>query len=133
MTAVIGIDPGSEKCGIAVVEKKKGILLKDVVHTAAVLSLVNEYMESYKIKAVIIGNGTGGKAMKTKLAASLAAGTPLVCVDEYRTTDMARKRYWQDNPPKGWRKCLPVSFQVPPVPVDDYAAVIMAERYLNSI
>ena len=56
----------------------------------------------------------------------------LEVVDEYYTTQLARKEYWQARPPKGWRRLLPVSMQVPPEPVDDFVAVLLAQRYLNS-
>ena len=51
--------------------------------------------------------------------------------DEYRTTEMAKGEYWKANPPKGWRRLLPVTMQVPPVPVDDFVAVILGRRYLK--
>ena len=51
-------------------------------------------------------------------------------VNEYRTTDEAKKRYWQENPPKGIRRLIPRGMLVPPVPVDDFAAVIIGEKYL---
>ncbi|HKM17981.1 MAG TPA: pre-16S rRNA-processing nuclease YqgF, partial [Limnochordia bacterium] len=35
------------------------------------------------------------------------------------------------HPPRGWRRLLPVSLQTPPVPIDDYVAVILAQRYLD--
>jgi hypothetical protein len=50
--------------------------------------------------------------------------------DEYRTTELAKGEYWKANPPKGWRRLIPVTMQVPPVPVDDFVAVILARRFL---
>ena len=35
------------------------------------------------------------------------------------------------NPPRGWRRLLPVSMQMPPEPYDDYVAVILAQRFLR--
>jgi hypothetical protein len=55
----------------------------------------------------------------------------LKVVDEYRTTEEAKKLYWQVNPPKGWRRFLPVTMQVPPEPVDDLVAVILARREID--
>ena len=50
-------------------------------------------------------------------------------VDEKNTTLEARKLYWKKNPPSGWRRLLPISMQVPPVPVDDIAAEVLANKY----
>ena len=52
-------------------------------------------------------------------------------VDEYRTTEMAKKEYWKVNPPRGLKKLIPLGMQVPPVPVDDFVAVILARRYIS--
>ena len=56
---------------------------------------------------------------------------PVEIVDEYRTTDDARRVYWKAHPPTGWRRFLPTGMQVPPVPVDDFVAVLLAQRYLT--
>ena len=39
------------------------------------------------------------------------------------------KREYQATP-RGLRRLLPTSMQVPPVPVDDFVAVILGTRYL---
>ena len=39
--------------------------------------------------------------------------------------------YWREHPPRGLMRLIPVTMQVPPVPVDDYVAVILAERYFD--
>ena len=55
----------------------------------------------------------------------------IVVVDEYRTTDEARKLYFAANPPQGLKKLIPLGMQTPPVPVDDYAAIAIGRRYLK--
>ena len=132
MSSVIGIDPGREKCGVAVVDKQNGILCRKVIDTKNLVEVVKVFVKDYKTKIIIIGNGTTSKEAQTKIVDSfLAKEIELICVDEYRTTDLAKIRYWQENPPRGWRKMIPTSMQVPLVPVDDYVAVILAERYLK--
>jgi hypothetical protein len=61
-------------------------------------------------------------------------GLPVaVCLaEEAETTLVARRRYFRDHPPRGWRRLLPLSLQVPPEPYDDYAAAIIGERYLHA-
>ena len=46
-------------------------------------------------------------------------------------TVQGRKLYFQENPPKGWKKLIPLGMQVPPVPVDDYAAIVIGRKYLK--
>jgi hypothetical protein len=54
----------------------------------------------------------------------------VLLVDERETTLQARERYWEHNPRRGWRRLLPSSLQTPPEPVDDFVALILAERVL---
>jgi hypothetical protein len=54
----------------------------------------------------------------------------ILVVDEKDTTFQARERYWEYHPRRGWRRLLPSTLQVPPDPVDDYVALILAERVL---
>ncbi len=53
-------------------------------------------------------------------------------VDEKHTTEEARRLYWKNNPPRGLRKFLPTSMQVPPEPVDGIVAEILAMRFLKN-
>lgn len=129
---VIAIDPGREKCGIAVVHKQKGVLYKEIVHTSELVEAVISRSKSYYTKIVVLGSGTSSVKVRENLQAADSEFNVFV-VDEYRTTDEARIRYWQENPPRGLKRFLPVTMLVPPVPVDDYAAVIIAEKYLYHI
>lgn len=131
---VISVDPGREKCGVAVVHKTKGVLYKSVVETMRLSDVVSQLSEDYKTPTIILGNRTTSRESKKKLEAIHTQGqlVSVILVDEHRSTDAARKRYWQENPPHGLKRFIPVTMQVPPVPVDDYVAVILAERYFNS-
>ncbi len=130
---IISIDPGREKCGIAAVHQEKGVLHKSIVNTQDLPSIIEELLTKYQTKIVIMGNGTSSKEAKRSLEKIIINEQFLsvVLVDEYRTTDDGRRRYWQENPPKGLRRFIPVTMQTPPQPVDDYVAIILAERYLR--
>ena len=131
---IISIDPGREKCGIAVVNKEKGILHKSIIETQDLSANIEGLMNEYHTRTVIIGNGTSSKEAKKLLEKIIIHEQPLnvTLVDEYRTTDEGRRRYWQENPPRGFRRLIPVTMQTPPHPVDDYVAIILAERYLEN-
>lgn len=125
---VLGIDPGREKCGLAVVSPNL-VLVKRVVARGEFLEAAREYIRQYNVARIVLGDGTGSKDFLQEIEGVL----PVVTVDEQYTTEEARKKYWLDHRPKGWRRLLPTSMQVPPEPFDDYVAVILAERYLSEI
>jgi RNase H-fold protein (predicted Holliday junction resolvase) len=133
--AIISIDPGREKCGIAAVHQEKGVLQKNIIPTQDLPSIIQEWLSKYQTKTVIMGNGTSSKEAKNLLEKIIINGQSLevILVDEYRTTDDGRRRYWQENPPQGFWRLIPVTMQTPPQPVDDYVAVILAERYLEIV
>lgn len=128
---VIAVDPGRKKCGVAVVGRNSRIIIKAVIPAAELVARVQELVHSQKISIVVLGNRTGSQAAKKVLQDIKAGGEQLtvIAVDEHRSTDEARRRYWQDNPPRGFWRLFPTTMQVPPCPVDDYVAVILAERY----
>lgn len=125
---VMGIDPGREKCGIAVVDGEK-LLWKSICDTAVLADCCRQKAEQYQIGVMVVGNGTSSKQALSCLREAVQT-LPVVEVDEYRTTDAARVRYWRENPPRGWKRLIPEGMRILPVPVDDYAAWILAERYL---
>ena len=130
---IIAIDPGREKCGIAVVHRTRGVLCQTVIPTAELSRHTTKLATTYNTTTIVLGNGTAHQYAKTALTSPAAAGNPftITLVDEHHSTEEARKRYWHHNPPTGWRRLIPVTMQVPPVPVDDYVAVILAERYFS--
>ena len=130
---VIAIDPGREKCGVAVVHRTRGTIEQEVVKTSEVMHKVSDLVSKYNLCTVVLGNSTHSNILKEKFckiqSPQGSARLEVILVDEYRSTDAARVRYWLENPPKGLKRLLPVTMLVPPRPIDDYAAVILAERY----
>ena len=131
---VLSIDPGTAKCGMALVQRGEDMAIKllwhDVVPIDAVIVKLHEAYIVEEFHLVIIGDSTGSKKVKTDLRRHLPSMGILV-VDEKETTIQARERYWEYNPRKGWRKFLPATLQVPPEAYDDYAALVLAERVLS--
>ena len=128
--SIMAVDPGRDKCGMAVLDGQGEVLWRQVIETSALEEIARARAEEFLPACLILGNGTTSKAAEGRLKSALPKMTVKV-VDEYRTTDEARKLYWQVNPPRGWRKFLPVTMQVPPEPVDDLVAVILARRELD--
>ena len=128
---IAALDPGRDKCGFAVLNDDGKILCQRVIGTENLMTEVNAAKADYGFSRLLIGNGTTSKEAQGKLAQLSAL--EVIVRDEYRTTELAKKEYWKANPPKGWRRLIPVTMQVPPVPVDDFVAVILARRYLQEI
>ena len=126
---VLAIDPGREKCGVAVLATDGRILVQEVVVTAELDAVVGALIAAYT-PIVIMGNGTTSAAAKARVE---ALGYEVILVVEYRTTDAAKRAYWEAHPPRGWRRLVPRGMLVPPVPVDDFVAVILAQRFLQIV
>ena len=130
---VLAIDPGSSKCGLAVVrrdaEEKLSVLHRSISQADQTATDVGRLHEEYKFTLLIVGSGTKSKTLVAAIREVLPSLGVLI-VDEKDTTMQARERYWEANPRRGWRKLLPATLQVPPEPIDDYAAVVLAERVL---
>ncbi len=128
---VVAIDPGREKCGIAVVHRTQGVMNKTIIATAELVTVVTSLVTTHKVTTAVIGDRTTSHAAQTALAGIKINGESIsiIPVNEHRSTDEARKRYWTEHPPTGLKRLIPTTMQVPPGPVDDYVAVILAERY----
>ncbi|MEI7576274.1 MAG: pre-16S rRNA-processing nuclease YqgF [Armatimonadota bacterium] len=131
---VLSIDPGTSKCGLALVQRESNgtinMLWHDVVPIDSVLVKLHEAYIVHEFHLVILGDSTGSKQVKTAIRRHLPS-MGLLVIDEKETTIQARERYWESNPRTGWRKLLPASLQVPPEPYDDFAALVLAERVLS--
>lgn len=130
ITTVLAVDPGRDKCGLAVVRADGGVLHQRVVPAADLTCAVAQLVEEYDVDRVLVGDRTAAKEIHRALSARVPVRT--VLVDEHRSSEQGRRRYFHDNPPRGWRRLLPIGLQTPPRAYDDYVAVILAERYLAS-
>lgn len=123
---VLAIDPGRAKCGMAV-GCRGAILARAVVPLDALVETVRVWVEAFGVGEVLLGAGTGHDRVRALLAA-VPGLPPVRTVPERSSTLEARRRYFAEHPPRGWRRLLPLSLQVPPEEYDDYAAVVLIER-----
>ena len=130
---VLAIDPGHAKCGLAVARRTADgeveLVWRKVSAAAELGSAIEEAAEACRYSLVIVGSGTRSKEIVEQLREWMPSIGILV-VDERDTTLQARERYWEHNPRRGWRRFVPSTMQVPPNPVDDFVALILAERVL---
>jgi RNase H-fold protein (predicted Holliday junction resolvase) len=129
---IFAIDPGKDKCGFAVLNEKGEIMEKGIVSPHDLFVSLPFYLSKLPIFQVILGGGTFSKQIKDKLVQS-GLRIEIIPVAESFSTLEARKRYWQEHRPRGIFRIIPTSLRVPPIPIDDYSAVIIGEKYLNSL
>ncbi len=125
---IIAIDPGKNKCGIAIVTVKGEVIHKEVIKTEEVKSKIIQLKELYDLGRLIIGDGTMSREVRKRLEDFFQE---VLIVDESYSTLEARDYYWEENPPTGLRRLIPLSLQTPPELIDDYVAVILAKRELK--
>ena len=123
----IGLDPGRSKCGVVRSDHSRG-----QVDVAAVLSpeecfaQMAIWRERPGIEGVVLGDGTGSKYWQRQLS---DLGLAVHVIPEAGTTLAARTRYWQLEPPRGWRRLLPEGLRLPPRDYDDVVAQLLLERH----
>lgn len=131
---VLAIDPGTSKCGLALVHRDSDSRIELVWRRIAPLEnlveVVDEALQESKVDLLVIGSGTGSRKI-IELLRENRAGLNILVVDEKDTSLQARERYWEHNPRRGLRRLLPATLQEPPDPVDDFVALILAERVLQ--
>lgn len=126
----LGVDPGRSKTGLALVDGAGEIL---ALHIAESQNIENEILNFTKGNCpaqVVLGNGTNS-AIIGQAVQKVLPEAEIVIVEEAHSTEEARSLYWQENPPKGFKKFVPLGMLVPPIPLDAYAAVILVRRFLE--
>jgi RNase H-fold protein (predicted Holliday junction resolvase) len=127
---VVGVDPGRGKCGLAVVFRSGEVVEQCVVPREKLVDTLTDMVQRHQAAAVVVGDRTGSSDACREIARVLAC--PVVTAPEHETTLRARDRFFRDHPPKGWRALVPRGLLTPPRPVDDYAAILLAEAWWNN-
>lgn len=127
--AVLGIDPGTQKAGFAIIEPTSSApLVAGIERLDDLIDRVRQLVGRYRVRAIALGRGTHATTVAQMLT---ALDVPVHLIDERETTWRARALYFADHPPRGWRRFIPLGLLLPPRPIDDYAAVLIARRYLD--
>lgn len=125
---VLALDPGRDKCGVAIVSREGEIHFHQVVFVAQMRATLDDLQRNWRFTHLVLGNSTSSRAWQSKIQEWLPTIT-VVLQEEGGSTLEARPLYWQNNPPRGWRRFVPLSLQTPPEPIDDWAAVVLARRF----
>jgi len=150
-TTILGIDPGREKCGVAVVavdpgsRRKMGqgpvitsaaamsqygltLLHHDVISADLMLKAIASLVLRFDVSNLVLGNQTTSAAWHAKLKDTVKI--PISLIDERNSTLEARDRYWMMYPASGLSRWVPQALRTIPGPVDGIVAILLVERYL---
>lgn len=130
--ALLGFDPGREKCGLAVVGIDGALHYHQVVLVAEVARTIGQLRDRYPISGIVLGDQTGAKRWQQEIA-KLPNAPRVTLVDERYSSLEARDRYWKMYPPTGLAKLIPQSLRSIPRPIDDIVAILLVERYLKRL
>lgn len=141
----LGIDPGRDKVGWALVDAEGELRLSGIFRaedaalffsafesgaperlTPFILENPSDEMPDFSSAELLMGDGTG-KEYLLSLAQSASLGVKLV--SERETTLFARRLYWKLHPPRGLWKLVSTRLRVPPRDIDDLAAWAIVLRY----
>lgn len=127
---ILGLDPGRDKCGVAVMNDKQEVIYHQVIDSNQAIADLTQLSQQYHPDLIVMGDGTTSKNWRQRIESDLTT-LPVVTVNEANSTLEARDRYWVMYPPKGLQRMVPQGLRIPPRPVDDIVAIILIERYLN--
>lgn len=131
---VLAIDPGSAKCGFALVQRslegKIELLWRGIAPPDEIPAKLDEAKAVRDFNTVIVGAGTRSRPV-VEIVRQHLPSMGVLLVDERDTSLQARERYWEYNPRRGWMRLFPATLFVPKEPVDDFAALVLAERVLD--
>jgi RNase H-fold protein (predicted Holliday junction resolvase) len=128
-SAILGFDPGKDKCGVAVMDGDRRLLYHQVVLTAQTIEQISNLCQQYNVSQIVMGDQTTAKQWKQQLTIAFP-NLPISLVDERYSSLEARDRYWQMYPPNFLTSLIPQGMRQPPRPIDDLVAIILIERYL---
>jgi RNase H-fold protein (predicted Holliday junction resolvase) len=126
---ILGLDPGTRKCGYALLEHVGcAPLVLGIAPLEQLRTQLAALVAAHPVGIVALGRGTNSAHVAAILD---GLGLPHALVDERETTLRARGRFFVDHPPRGWKRLVPRGMLLPDRPIDDYAALLIAERYLS--
>ncbi|GHS89417.1 hypothetical protein AGMMS49957_12630 [Synergistales bacterium] len=149
---ILGIDPGLNKVGWAAVHEYGGLVCAGVFQISDAERFFEvwgkpfdewerdlacwtlEKCENFTdasagalTLSVALGDGTGSAEISVLCS---RAGLRFKLTDERMTTLEARSLYWKVHKPIWWQRFLPISARVPPRSLDDFAAWVIARRFI---
>lgn len=127
---IVGIDPGKEKCGVAVVRVDGEVISKTTVHAERVADAVAALAAEHTVELVALGDGTGWEEVSKRVKERYTG--KLLSVSEKGTSLEARELAWREHPPPFVFRLFPKLFWPTPKDLDSWAAVVIARRAIEA-
>ena len=130
---VLAIDPGRQKCGLALVSEEavghSRIHYREVVETQRLVARVLQLLNEYDPARILLGDGTQSAPLARALRDTLTGRLEVELVPEAFTSQRARERVRAQSLPRGLWRLVPSGMRTPVQPYDDLVAVILAEDW----
>ncbi|HEX9744829.1 MAG TPA: resolvase [bacterium] len=126
---LLAIDPGRDKCGVAVIDEDNEIQFRAVASKPDFRQAVIDLIGVFHPARVVIGDGTASEEVK-HIVETFYAGD-IISGQEVNSTLEARNLAWEKNPPVGLIRMLPRIFWPQPDGIDGWAAVVIGRRNLD--
>lgn len=138
MGKILAIDPGQDKAGLALTDGAGEPLWLGILSVENFKDEFREFISSElagsgeALEAVVIGDGTGSEELEKILGAVLKSDLRFIKINEWGSTDQAVKLYRQYETTGLLKNIFYKIFKWrPEEPIDQYAALVLARRYLK--
>lgn len=138
MGKILAIDPGQDKAGLALTDGVGEPVWLGILSVENFREEFKEFLNSEltgsgeELEAVVIGDGTGSKELEEILGSVLKSDIRFIKIDEWGSTDAAVKLYRRYQ---GTGLLKNIFYKIfkwrPEEPIDQYAALVLARRYLK--
>ena len=128
---MVAIDPGTVKCGVAILDYS-GLLIEGFsVNRSSFISQFKETLTLHSPLQCIVGDGTSSKALISEIQENCSI--PVVVIDEFGSTLEARKLWAESEWSTGIYKYVPLIIKTlfEPSSLDSYAAWALGLRFLK--
>ena len=139
MSRILAIDPGQDKAGLALTDGDGEPVWLGILEIEDFYENFKELLETElaehrdSLEAVVIGDGTGSEELEKILKSALKSETRFIKINEWGSTDEAIELYREYDKDAGLIKRI--FFNIfnwrPESPIDQYAALVLARRYLK--
>lgn len=123
----LGVDPGKDKCGLALLDEDRQVISQRIVLAKDLEEEILHLVKRDRNVIIIIGDGTTSKRYIQLLKKN---NLEVKVVKESYSTLEAKDLYFKENG-YGWQIILPKGLRSPRRPIDDYAARVLVDRYLE--
>ncbi len=132
---ILSLDPGRDKVGAAVLSQNAEEKEKTIIKREEIVKHLTEVFDKYDINIIVFGSGTGSEELIEEIKENIdIEDKKIKMIDEQYTTEEAQARYLAEKPMSRYEKFLRkfINWKVNK-PLDDYAALIIAEKYLKKL